>query len=303
MVFVARTRARKLSPQALNPKLDRITQHTLEAEKMKKVSMFALVLLAVLLVEVNVQLLKPCSAVARLPGVAPAQFLHYSINMTVTGNDTELMTNAPQSQFAWGNATVLSVQNVSVTFQLVFYNETTNQPATIMQDIETGQANFSMVEFYFAFYAANLSAGDPITAGYGNPPSINETVIAEYLGQQLETNQLVISYGQTQGSVYGYLVNYTSTVQSYWERKTGIILDYHVDQDCSRSDGAGGFLITQFEKRVLLLFAVPSPPVIPEFPPSVVLTLFVAMTLLAIAVYARRLRRERALAHETLGAR
>jgi len=256
----------------------------------KKASMFMLVFLAVLLVEVNAQLLRSCSAVDRLPGVAPGQFLHYLINMTVTGNDTELMTNAPQSQLAWGNVTVLSVLDVSVTFQLAFYNETINQSATVLQNIETGQANYSMVEFLFAFYAANLSAGDPITAGYGNPPSVNETVIADYLGQQFETNHLNISYSQTEGYVYDCLVNYTYSVQSYWERKTGIILDYLIVQDCSRSDGAGGVLITRFEKRILLLSAAPSPPVISEFPPSIVLALFMATTLLAITGYKKRTR-------------
>ena len=99
---------------------------------------------------------------------------------------------------------------------------------------------------------------------------------------------MVITVNQTNFFQYGYLFNMTATLQLYWERKTGIMLDMHSEEDTSRPDGAGGVLIAHFQGRILLLSAVPSPPVIPEFPTFLILPLFMVAALLAVIVYKRK---------------
>jgi hypothetical protein len=154
---------------------------------MKRIGRFIFVFLTILLGLANINLLRPCSAATRLSGVAPGQFLHYSINLTISGNDTELMAHAPRSRSGWGNITVLDVLKTNVTLQTVSYNATTSQSAAIIQNVETGQANSSTSPLLIAFIAANLSAGDPTYVNpIGGPPSINETVIADYLGMPLK---------------------------------------------------------------------------------------------------------------------
>jgi hypothetical protein len=251
---------------------------------MKKVSGLLFVFFTMSLVLTSVKLISPVSANTRLPGVHSGQFLNYSINMTASGNDTELMVHVQQLQ-GWGNVTVFSVSGVNVAFQQVFYNATANQSCAILQNVENGQFNSSMSLFSTFFIAANLSAGDPIFIGSGGVPSINETVTANYLSQQLETNHLMISSNQTNTYQYGYLTNLTMTGQVYWERKTGIMLDYHFEVDLNRPDGTGGVLITHIQMRVLILSAVPPPPVVPEFPSLLILPLLMSATILAVIFY------------------
>lgn len=258
---------------------------------MKRFGRFIFVFLTILLVLANVNLLRPCSAATRLPGVAPGQFLHYSINLTISGNDTELMAHAPRSQSGWGNITVLSVLNTNVTLQTVSYNATTSQSAAIIQNVETGQANSSTSPLLIAFIAANLSAGDPTYVNpMGAPPSINETVIADYLGMPLETNHLMIGHSETNTYLYGYLVNTTLTAQVYWERRTGIMLDYHIEQDLIRPDGVGGVLTAHLLFRELILSVIPPLPDVPEFPSLLILPLFLTVTLLAVTIRKRKQR-------------
>ncbi len=208
--------------------------------------------------------------------------------MTASGNDTELIANMQQPQ-DWANVTVVSVSGANVTFQQVLYNATTTQPETIIYDVENGQGNGSVSWYSVLFFAADLSAGDLIYIR-SEVVVVNETVAADYLGQQLETNHLTGSVNYTNIDYYGYMVNATYTGHLFLERKTGIMLDYHVVQDISRPDGAGGVLTTNWVLRELILSAIPPPPVIPELPSSAVLASFVVVTLLAVIAYKRRTR-------------
>ncbi len=256
---------------------------------MKRVSGLLLVIFTMLLALTSVKLVPFVSANTRVSGVAPGQFLHYSVNMTGSGNDTELMPHVLRSQ-GWGNVTVLSVSGVNVTFQQVFYDATTNRSYVIVQNVENGQVYGSMSSaFPIVFIAADLSAGDPVYIGSGGAPPINETVPADYLGQQLETNHLMMVANQTNVYQYGYLTNLTMAGQVCWERKTGIMLDYHFEGDLNRSDGVGGVLMTHVLTRVLILSAMPPPPVIPEFPSLLILPMFMsAASCAAIACRKKR---------------
>jgi hypothetical protein len=232
----------------------------------------------------------PCSATTRLPGVASGQFLHYSLNQTVSGNDTELISHIQQVQ-GWINLTVLSISGVNITCQYDLFNGTTTQSNTEIFNVETGyQANGSYTAYRYLI-AANLSAGDPIYVGWGDPFYINETMLAvDYLDLQLETDHAKRSFNETNWADYvsGYIVNITVTMQGYWERRTGMMLDYHIEYNSSRSDDADGVLATHLVRRWLILSALPSPPVIPEFPSFLFLPLFIIATLLSVIIYKRK---------------
>jgi hypothetical protein len=257
-------------------------------KRTKRLDRFIFVFLAVLLVMVNAKLLSSSSAVAYLPGVATGQFIHYSASITATGNDTEIITQIQQVQ-GWENITVLNVSSANVNFQKIFYNATSNETSTMILNIESGLENGSISTPTNFFIAANLSETDSIYLG--GAYHINQTVIAEYLGEQLEANYLILSLNQTNTYVYGYLVNATQTLQCYWERRTGILLDYLQESNFSRPDNAGGALVTNAQYRILALVAIPSIPVIPEFPSILILPILMIATLLAIAVYKEEKRR------------
>lgn len=254
---------------------------------MKKDTVLLFVFFTVLLALTSIQLVPAVHANTMVPGVAPGQFLRYSANVTVSGNDTAFMSYTGQSQ-GWINFTVLSVSGVNVTARMVGYNATSNQAARFVFNIENGKANGSNMWPIF-FIAANLSAGDPIYVG-SNGISINETVTADYLGEQLETNHLTRSENQTNTSLYGYLTNVTGTEQEYWERKIGITLEYNKEVSTNRPDGVGGVLVAHFHERILILSAIPPPPSVPEFASLLILPLFMIATLIVAKLYKRKQR-------------
>jgi len=227
----------------------------------------------------------------RVPGVAPGQFLHYSASMAITGNDTELIPHILPMPQGWANVTVLSVSGVNVTYQTVFYNVTTKTSRTDTLNIESGLINGSSTVFPGPFLAANLSAGDPIYTAL--PYYLNETVTADYLGLHLETDHLILSENQTNSNAYGYILNTTQTQHCYWERKTGIWLDWFVEGNTSRPDGAGGVLVTHIQYRVLILSAIARrmipgkdvPTETPDFFPSVLAKLNIPTSQFALQAF------------------
>jgi len=246
-----------------------------------------------LLALASVKLVPPVCADTRVPGVAPGQFLHYSLTHTASGNDTELIDAIIQmwQLQTWTNVTVLAVSGVNVTLQCAAYNLTTVLGnATLCLDVENGHDQIVYGNFHLPFpvlLVANLSAGDPIyTAEYaGYFLILNDTIYANYLGYQLETNHLV--YSPTPNSAYGYGypgLNSTGTVQAYWERKTGIMLEILSNIEYRR-EGPGGVLMTHHVARILISSAVPP---IPEFPSFLILPLFIIATLPAVIVFRRK---------------
>jgi hypothetical protein len=226
---------------------------------------------------------------SRVPGVVPGQFLHFSNNLIVTGNDTGLMSYIIPDQ-SWLNITVLSTSGINVTSQQVFYNETTVRAnSTIFLNIETAEVHtINGTGTYYVFAtAANLSTGDLIYLS--GSMTINETIISnEYLGRQLEINHCLSTINLTNTNQYGYTVNLTGTNQFYYDKGNGICLDLHSNFSYSRSDGVGGILVTHREGRMLILEAIPPIPPIPEFPLLLILPLLMLATLLAVIVYKRK---------------
>ncbi len=226
---------------------------------------------------------------SRVPGVSAGQFLGYSFNLTVAGNDTDLLTRlTPQT--AWSNVTVLNVTDTIIVFQQDFYNGTSSESEMIAQDVLTGSQNASTEGFPLGFLPANLSQGD---LTFIVPPFtfyVNGTVQAYYLGEQIEADFLTLAGNASNTYQYGILVNTTVLGQTYWERKTGIMLELNLNQTTSRPDGAGGLLTSESTGRVLIVAAEPQLPVIPEFDSPLILLLLMTTVLLAATSFRKRRR-------------
>ena len=230
------------------------------------------------------------AASSRYPGVAPGQFLHYSAVPNVSGNDTVLKNYLTVGYSWWYNITVPSISGKNVTSQQVGYNNTAILGNyTSILDVETGSVTFinssGGFEIYFVV-AANLGVNDSI---YLSPQweswRINETIMADYLGLQLETNHLRLTESAINNSYYGIVANVTWILNYYWDKSTGILLEEVLNATYSRSDGTGGVLVTYWDLQLLILSTYP---VIPEFPSLIILPLFMIATLLAVIVYRRK---------------
>jgi hypothetical protein len=250
-----------------------------EAKNMKKISLMFVFIMIVLILRSVANI---ASASSRYPGVAPSQFLHYSDVANVSGNDTVLKGYMTVGQ-GWYNITVLSISGKNVTFQEIDYNNTgIVGNYTNILDVETGSVTGGI---YFVV-ATNLGINDSM---YLSPQweswRINETKMANYLGLQLETNHLRHNESAINDSYNGIVVNATWILNQYWDKSTGILLEGVLNATYSRSDGAGGVLVTYWGEQLLILSTYP---VIPEFSPLLTLPLFMIATVLAVIVYRRK---------------
>jgi hypothetical protein len=78
-------------------------------------------------------------------------------------------------------------------------------------NLETGVATSALL-----ILAANLNANDRIHPTGEDKITINETVIRNYLGEDRETNHLMITYQEN---------GITGTVDRYFDRKTGMLVE------------------------------------------------------------------------------
>jgi len=223
------------------------------------------------------------AANARLPGVAPGQFMHYEVySVWNDGNDTDLESWARSQPMSGMNVTVLSVVNSTVTYQEVTYNSTgIVHDYTQDVDVETGSYSYE-----YLFIAANLTAGD-IVYTRDNNSWINETALASYLGQQLETNHLLSLVSHSDISFIGLAYYFSATISQdfYWHRQSGMLLEMKYEFNTTRVSGMDvlvGHLVLS------AVAALSIPPVIPEFPSFLILSLFMIATLLAVKVHKRK---------------
>jgi hypothetical protein len=228
-------------------------------------------------------------ATSRSSGVTPGQFLHYSDNMTGSGNDTVLSSNIAQFD-KWANETIISVSGANVTTQGVEYNATWSTSDVEIINVEYCTLNGTTSGPALFLIAANLNASDAL---YVNSPYyVNDTVHVNYLNQQLEAVHLTFGNTETNIHYFGIVYNLTSTSNYYWERNTGVLLDASVEGNTSRSNGAGGVLTYSSKQETQILSATP-PLSIPEFPTILILPLFIAATLSATLAYRNKTPRTR----------
>jgi hypothetical protein len=248
----------------------------------KRVCGSLFLLFIMLLVLTSVKSVPTVHADARLPGIPPGQFVHYEVySVWNEGNDTDLENWARNQPMSGINATVLSVVNSTINYEVASYNSTgTIYNSTYHVDVETGGYSYE----YF-FIAANLTAGDVIYTRDNNT-RINETAVAGYLGQQLETNHLSVLTNHSSTSFIGlpYYFSATASEDYYWHRQSGMLLELKAEFHTSRVSGIDVF-VGHFVLSAVAALSIP--PVIPEFPSFLILPLFMIATLLAVIVYRR----------------
>jgi hypothetical protein len=227
------------------------------------------------------------SATIRYVGIAEGQSLHYKWDADVlSGNDTELISHM-LFYHGWINITVQTASANSITYNLVIYNDTTvKDNMSVSLNVETGESNSSALDIY-PIIAANLGVGDAIyTDGLLDVRHyiINETIMANYFGFQRETNCLILHGDSINVLEPGDLVaNQTVQVDWYWDKVTGVIVQFVSDMHINRSDGGSGVLVTHWETEISILDAIPS---IPELPSFIILPMLAAI--LAVTVYRRK---------------
>lgn len=220
---------------------------------------------------------------SRAPGVSPGQFVHYECYFVWDeGNDTDLESWVSNQPLLGMNMTVLSVEEASVTYEIVEYNSTgIVYEFTHDVDIETGGYSYE----YFLI-AANLTAGDVVYTRDNNT-RINETAVASYLGQQLETNHLSIFTNHSDISFIGLAYHFSASVSEdyFWHRQSGILLEMIFEFNTSRVVGMD-LLVGHLILGAVATISIP--PVIPEFQSAFVILLFMIVTLFAVIVYKRK---------------
>lgn len=225
------------------------------------------------------------TAATYLPGVSPGQFIHYDFQGSwVEGNDTELENYTGTHSMFGTNVTVLSVANTSISYRMVIYNSTyTFINITQSTDVET----HGYVSGQF-FIAANLTAGDYVRATNNNT-WINDTKLADYLGQQLETNHVSSAVNYTQAFFLDLNLEFSvlGFEDCYYHKQSGVLLEVEKNFNTSRMSGSDLFV----GHIVSTLIATLSfPPVIQEYPAFFLVPLLTIATLPPVIALRRKRR-------------
>lgn len=223
-------------------------------------------------------------AASRYAGVAPNQFLRYQWDSeTLSGNDTELMAHIA-IYHGWINIMVDAVSGNMITYEFTSYNGTiaTNN-ATASINVEAGEDNPGNADFLF-FVAANPSVNDAIYTGSAyNSRRISETILTDYLDSQRETNHLSYHYNATNASGPGGIVaNTTGQVDYYWDKSSGVNVQFTDGINTSRSYNGNGVLVTHWRTEIPIRYAVPP---VPELSSQLILPIFMITMLVAVVAF------------------
>jgi len=214
----------------------------------------------------------------RRVGVNPGDWCEYGV--VWSGNGT---LPDPQYRAEWAKVIVEEVSGMNVTYELIMrMADMSEHNLTYVDNLETGQPTGGVM-----IIAANLNEGDLI---YTDPPAyspfvgatINETTYRSILGQVEEVNlwnatNTLVSPG----------MNYTVSYEYCWFRSTGMLAEATMYQLTQVESGnitefSGSSNTTWLEAGIIILN------IIPEFPSSLILPLFMMVTLLAVIVYGRK---------------
>lgn len=195
---------------------------------------------------------------------------------------------ANYSAFADGNATILNTTDIPVSFKITIVgingtNVTCQESATYLNgtqmtspgyiDVDSGNGNMSGF-----IIAANLNQGDLVYNGSWSFSGaiINETIPARsYLGSDWEINHMNLT---NQVGIPGYWANYSWNF--YWFRGSGMMAEMALNFTYLQSG-----TLTWLYEHITITSAVP------EFSASVILPLFMALSIVAIVIVRKRLLR------------
>jgi hypothetical protein len=211
--------------------------------------------------------------------VKPGDFNEYSYNITLFSNDTNTMLST-QPEYLWlssiDTCRVLvenvSGGNITAQFSYTFRNGTTDT-ITRWADVATNQVSDSEANLYFI---------------NSNSTIFNETVTRTYLGSTLEVRHF--SGGFINGTITWpingteHTLIYNYTLDYYVSNSTGTMLEY--TEIVSNTNG------TRFSRMTSHVIVVQSN-IVPEFPFTIVLVMF--MTILILLSVVRHKNSTRAL--------
>jgi hypothetical protein len=214
-------------------------------------------------------------------GIASNQQLKYRVSRTnLSGNDTELI-NQLKEQTYWINVTVITISGDLLTLSAVSYNSTDiSSNSTILLNFATGESSPGGAQRIFV--PANLNAGDSIYLEYPNNQTftINNTVITNYLGTPLLTNLLSYDEIKNNSSYATVTANVTTHWEFYWDRTTGVLVEFNYTAYTSRTTGNSDSLTLAQNIDLKILSATP---MIPEFHSLIIPFLLVTAITISIA--------------------
>ncbi len=219
-------------------------------------------------------------------GVASGDVFRYSYTGYFNSNDPHAVQ---PSSFSWINQTdyfmvnVTGVSGSSVNFETMLRGlNSTNSIGVCSMNVGTGMASISGYggpsganNFYFM--ARNVGMMGRMFPSSDNSPTINGTIMMTYAGGQRLTNHFTTSTTQN---------GMTVDSDFYFDQATGMMVEWR--QETLQTNGN-----LQINSTQMMKITSSSVWVIPEFPPSIVVSAFIvgafvsASVMLAIAKFKR----------------
>jgi len=209
-------------------------------------------------------------AQVRTAGVSEGDWFQYNLSLDFDSILNMTSEDFPFADFLMGQQVTLEINNVSDTNVTgtftIKYENGTEYFQTGSVDLVSGEGDLRSW-----LISADLNAGDSLYASYPDE-MINETIIQTYHGGSRETNHLVYSYNFSAEEDFSYL-----TVDMFWDKETGVVTELSFEADAFVNgtviDGSANWIIT--DSSII--------EDVPEFPPILLVPLFMTATLLAIA--------------------
>jgi len=211
----------------------------------------------------------------RTVAVNPGDWIKFG-DVTVTWNSNDPnaskvwygMDLETYNQTEWVKMEFTQVSGTNVTIQVLqHFKNGTEENSSSWVDVETGEGEGEGV-----LISANLNENDAMyTSGYYSTWLINETITRTYPDGARQTNHINMTY----------TVDYFYSMNFYWDRATGIL----VEDSFEMRNQTGEYLTTW---SIDFKITESNVWVIPEFPSIIILLLFMMITLLAVIVYKRK---------------
>jgi hypothetical protein len=233
----------------------------------KKIVLLALACMFLLSAAIGAQLMVAVAAIVREPGVSVGDWALYDV--TFSGNGT-LVYELRSMNATWVKITVQEISSTNITSEILeHYSNGTEETSVNLVNVDTGQGNGTGI-----FIAANLNASNLIytssSVGLGinfTGATINETISRTYSIGTLEVNHLNITTTSTSPGV----MNQTLSTNYYWRKTTGMLTELSLYAQ-----------VGNMTYMTWVDFDAVIAGVIPEFPPALILPLFMIATIAAV---------------------
>jgi hypothetical protein len=237
----------------------------------KKIVLLTLASVYLLSTVIGAQLI--VSVAAQEPGVNVGDWALYDVKLS--GNTTMLFDAC--INVTWIKITVQEISVTNITFESLthYSNGTKETKIYYVVNVGTGQGNGTSYFIAKDLYEGELIYTSPLpwVGPYGisfEGATINKTFSSMYLNASVEVNHLNI----TKITIYPGVGNITNIWNYYWYKATGKLAELSY---CRLAQAVEGPAI--WEKVDLMITDVG---VIPEFPPALILPLFMIATLAAV---------------------